>query len=196
MNKDILTIPQAAGYCSLSRVTLWKYAKLGILKASRTPGGHFRVHRKDLESFMRAKSIYPLGTYEAKNSKILIADDDPQIRDLFSRILNHHGYLTETASDAFEAGVKVVFFKPSLVILDLFMPGMDGFEACGRLKNNPDTSDIKILAVTGYDTPENMKRIMDAGADSYLHKPLHGNKLIREVDSLLRDSEGVSHGRQ
>jgi excisionase family DNA binding protein len=190
MNKDILTIPQAADYCSLSRVTLWKYAKAGILRASLTPGGHFRLHRKDLESFMRAKGIYPLGTYQAKNSKILIVDDDPQIRKIFSRILYHHGYQTETASDGFEAGVKVVSFKPALVILDLFMPGMDGFEACGRLKNNPDTSNMKILAVTGYDTPENMKRIMDAGADSYLTKPLDAEKLIKNVDSLLKGSEG------
>jgi len=97
--------------------------------------------------------------------------------------------LTETASDGFEAGVKVVSFNPGLVILDLFMPGIDGFEVCRWLKNNPDKSHIKILVVTGYDTPENMKRIMDAGADGYLTKPLDTETLIQNVISLLEGAE-------
>lgn len=185
MNEDLLTIPQAANYCSLNRVTVWKYVKAGELRASLTPGGQYRLLKKDLESFMRAKGMHPFATYQPQNKKVLIVDDDPQIREIFSRILYNHGYLTETASDGFEAGVKVVSFKPALVILDLFMPGMDGYEVCGQLKNNPDTSHIKILAVTGYDTPENMKRIMDAGTDSYLTKPLDGETLIQNVISLL-----------
>jgi len=185
MKEDLLTIPQAANYCSLSRVTIWKYVKAGLLKASLTPGGHFRLHKKDLELFMRSKGMHPFATYQPQNRKILIVDDDPQIRDLFSNILSHKGYLTETASDGFEAGVKVVSFNPGLVILDLFMPGIDGFEVCNWLKNNPDTSYIKILVVTGYDTPENMKRIMDAGADGYLTKPLESETLIQNVTSLL-----------
>jgi len=194
MNEDILTIPQAAKYCSLSRVTLWKYVKAGELRASLTPGGQYRLRKKDLESFMRARGMHPFATYQPQNKKVLIVDDDPQIRRLFTNILSHRGYLTETASDGFEAGVKVVSFNPGLVILDLFMPGIDGFEVCSWLKNNPDTLYIKILVVTGYDTPENMKRIMDAGADGYLTKPLDSKTLIQNVVTILGFKEEVRYG--
>ena len=194
MNEDILTIPQAAKYCSLSRVTLWKYVKAGELRASLTPGGQYRLRKKDLESFMRARGMHPFATYQPQNKKVLIVDDDPQIRRLFTNILSHRGYLTETASDGFEAGVKVVSFNPGLVILDLFMPGIDGFEVCSWLKNNPGTLYIKILVVTGYDTPENMKRIMDAGADGYLTKPLDSKTLIQNVVTILGFKEEVRYG--
>ena len=168
MNEDILTIPQAAKYCSLSRVTLWKYVKAGELRASLTPGGQYRLRKKDLESFMRARGMHPFATYQPQNKKVLIVDDDPQIRRLFTNILSHRGYLTETASD--------------------------GFEVCSWLKNNPDTLYIKILVVTGYDTPENMKRIMDAGADGYLTKPLDSKTLIQNVVTILGFKEEVRYG--
>ncbi|MBW1775275.1 MAG: response regulator [Deltaproteobacteria bacterium] len=117
--------------------------------------------------------------------KILIVDDDPQILDLLTKMLSNNNYQTEVASDGFEAGLKVVEFKPSLIILDLIMPGMDGFEVCRKIKEGPDTSYIKILAITGYDTKENREKIMNAGADGYLAKPVEKDVLLRHVEDLL-----------
>jgi excisionase family DNA binding protein len=185
VSKNILSVPEAARYSSLSRVTLWKYVRAGDLKAHTTPGGHYRIAKEDLEAFMRKRGIYPLGTYQPVTTKILIVDDDLTIQKMLAEIMKRHGYQTEIATDGFEAGVKVMEFKPGLMILDLIMPGMDGFEVCRKIKGNPATSHIRVLAVSGYDTAENRDRIMEAGADCYLPKPLKSDLLLQNVRSLL-----------
>jgi CheY-like chemotaxis protein len=91
-----------------------------------------------------------------------------------------------------EAGVKAMEFKPGLVILDLIMPGMDGFEVCRRIKENSGTSHIKILAITGYDTDENRERIIEAGADGYLAKPLERGILLQQIEGLLNRRGNMS----
>ncbi len=185
LNKEIFSIPQAAKYCSLSRGTIWKYVKSGELKASLTPGRQYRIISKDLESFMRDKGMYPLANYQPSSKKILIVDDDIQIQELLTTMLSAHQYQTEVASSGFGVGAKVVKFKPGLIILDLIMPDIDGFKVCRLIKEDPDTSHIKILAITGYDTKENRDRIIQAGADDYLAKPLAMDTLLQHVENLF-----------
>ena len=185
MSKELFTVPQAAKYCAIGRVTLWKYVKSGELKASLTPGGHYRILRKDLEVFVRQKGMYPLANYKPPGKKILIVDDDAAIREIIERTLSAHQYETETAAEGFEAGVKVSTFQPGLIILDLQMPGMDGFEVCRQIKRNPATSHIKILIITGYGSVENHDRIISEGADDYLVKPVEKDTLLRHVKDLL-----------
>ena len=193
MNQEILSVPQAAKYCAIGRVTLWKCVKSGELKASLTPGGHYRILKKDLEAFARKKGMYPLASYHPpQKNKILIVDDDRDIREMLTRILRFHKYETETASDGFETGAKVVGFKPDLIILDLFMPGMDGFEVCKKLKEGPGSADIKILIYTGDESDENRERIMALGADGYLVKPVDNNVFFRQVKNLLNNGQGVN----
>jgi CheY-like chemotaxis protein len=132
-----------------------------------------------------------LGNHQTAEKKILIVDDDPHLLDMLNEMLSAHKYETEMASSGFEAGIKVGKFKPGLIILDLIMPEMSGFEVCRQIKEDPDTSHIKILAVTGYDTEENRNRIMEAGADGYMAKPLKMDILIRYVEDLL--SASVDH---
>jgi len=126
------------------------------------------------------------------NKKILIVDDDSQIRDLLTQILSAHKYETETASNGFAAGAKVATFKPDLVILDLLMPQMSGFEVCRLIKEDPQTSHIKILAVTGCDTKENRDKVMKAGADDYMAKPLSSDALLGHLAGLLNGKKGVN----
>ncbi len=189
MNKNIFSIPQAAEYCSLSRGTVWKYVKSGELKASLTPGRQYRILNKDLELFMREKGMYPFAKYQPAQNKILIVDDDPHIQKWLTKMLSAYKYKTEVASDGFEVGVKVTEFKPSLIILDLFMPGMNGFEVCKRIKKNPLSSQIKILAVTGYDTKENKDRILEAGADGYTVKPFVKDEFLQQIEDLLNNKK-------
>ena len=193
MNQEMLSVPQAAKYCAIGRVTLWKCVKSGDLKAWLTPGGHYRILKKDLEAFARKKGMYPLASYHPpQKNKILIVDDDRDIREMLTRILRFHKYETETASDGFETGAKVVGFKPDLIILDLFMPGMDGFEVCKKLKEDPGSADIKILIYTADESDENRERIMALGADGYLVKPVDNNVFFRQVKNLLNNGQGVN----
>ncbi len=185
MDQEIFTVPQAAKYCAIGRVTLWKYVKSGELKASVTPGGHYRILKSDLEDFARQKGIYPVATYKPAKKKILIVDDDAEIRKLMERTFSGHQYETETAAEGFEAGLKVPTFEPGLIILDLHMPGIDGFTVCRQIKQNPATAHIRVLAITGFDSRETYDRIMAEGADDYLTKPVDRQTLLRHVKALL-----------
>ena len=189
VNDEIFSIPQAAKRCAISRWTLMKCVNSGELKASRTPGGHYRVLKEDLEDFIVKKKMYPSVHNSSSNKRILIVDDDLQVQKFLTVILSSKQYETETASSGFEAGAKVVRFKPGLIILDLIMPEMSGFEVCRQITKNPETSHIKILVLTGHDSRENRERIMEGGADAYLVKPVEKNVLLGHVENLLNSVE-------
>jgi len=195
VEKDILTIPEAASFCAVDRVTMWRWVKSGGLKVSVTPGGHHRILKENLESFLLDSGMYPLATKSFPRNRVLIVDDDLMIQKTLSQTLFNYKYETETAGDGFEAGVKTVQFKPDLIILDLIMPEMDGFQVCRYLKNDPTTSGIKILILTGYDTEENLEKIMEAGADDLLTKPVEVDIIIRHIEVLLgRKPRNKYHG--
>jgi PleD family two-component response regulator len=120
-----------------------------------------------------------------QRKKILIVDDEPRVLKVLNKMLSLHGYQIEEALDGFEAGVKIMSFKPELLILDLYMSGMDGFELCKRIKSNPNTSHIKIIVYTGFDSEENKDRIMKAGAEGYLVKPVDESILLQNIEDLL-----------
>ncbi len=185
VNDEIFSIPQAAKRCAISRWTLMKCVNSGELQASRTPGGHYRILKEDLEDFIIKKKMYPLVQKRFSNKRILIVDDDPKVQKLLTAMLSTKKYETETASSGFEAGAKVVKFNPGLIILDLFMPEMSGFEVCKQIKKDSETSHIKILVLTGYDNKENREKIMKAGADDYIAKPVMRDVLLRHVEDLL-----------
>ena len=196
VEKDYYTIPEAAKFCSVGRTTMWRWVKSGYLKASMTLGGQHRIQKAELQSVLADRGGYSIPASEKapepefsgrslSPKKILIVDDDPDLRKIMPRFLSAEDYEVAVASDGFEAGTKVMDFNPDLLVLDLIMPGMDGFEVCKRIKKNPRTSHIKVLAITGYDDEENRARIMKAGADGYLPKPIERESLLEEVEGLL-----------
>jgi excisionase family DNA binding protein len=183
--KEYYTIPEAAKVCGVGRSTMWRWVKSGNVKTAVTLGGQHRISKANLKSFIAENQVYPLLSNSSSKEKILIVDDDIQIQKLFSKVLSLNGYQTEVASDGFEAGVKIMSFKPGVILLDLHKPGMDGFEVCKKVKENPATAHIKILVITGYGSDENRERVMGAGADDYLAKPVSGTTLIEHVENLF-----------
>src|ERR1700761_2701459 len=97
----------------------------------------------------------------------------------------------EIARDGFEAGVKVESFRPHALLLDLMMPGMDGFEVCRWLRSRPTLNHVRIVAMTGFPSQENVERIMTAGADACLPKPLDLERLLTELGLAAGESPGV-----
>lgn len=191
MKAPLLTIPQASRLCSLSRGTIWKYVKSGEIKASMTPGGQYRIHKSDFTAFMQRKNMYPHAFYEPDNYRILVVDDEPEILKMLTTVLSQGGYCLETAKDGYDAGIKVMTFKPGLIILDLFMPEINGFEVCRQIKKNPDTTHIKVLAITGHDSEENKEKIFMEGADAYLIKPFSREELLHTIENLLKYGRAV-----
>ena len=97
---------------------------------------------------------------------------------------------TEIARDGFEAGVKVESFRPHALVLDLMMPGIDGFEVCRRLRARPTLNHIRIVAVTGFPSTENVDRILAAGADACLEKPIDSERLLAELGLAAQKDSG------
>lgn len=183
--KDYLTIPQAAKICSVDRSTMNRWANTGKIKTHCTPGGHKRVLVNDLVQFGKTYQM-PLNLSQIDSkSKILIVDDDIGIHTYLKRVLNRPFIEIDTASDGFEAGKKIITFNPHLVILDLAMPNMDGFEVCRNIKNDPKTQGIKVLILTGHGTKENQERILSLGADAFLTKPSRKEEILICLESLL-----------
>ena len=122
--------------------------------------------------------------------RVLIIDDEPTIVEVVVRAVQQLGESVEvaTAGDGFEAGLQIATFKPDLLILDLMMPQIDGFEVCRVVRRSPTTAHIKILIVTAYGIHENIERALESGADDFMHKPLNITSLIAKVGSLLADA--------
>lgn len=186
MAEALLTIPKAAELFGVSRSTMWRWVKTDQIRTAKTAGGHYRIYRKDLELFIDQNNLAPKMRGTSGNPRILVVDDDPYIKKLLKKAFDNNTYDIEYASDGFEAGKKIMTFNPHIVILDLYMPRMSGFDVCKLIKQDPQTSHIKIIAISGAEENENKTAILNAGADLFLPKPLDIKKIQIEVAGILK----------
>ncbi len=124
-----------------------------------------------------------------KTAKILVVDDTPKNVKLLADILTVKGYAVVTASAGAEALKQVEAEKPDLVLLDVVMPEMSGYEVCRKIRENPATGILPVVMVTALDPSEERIKGLDAGADDFLTKPINQPELLARVRSLLRIKE-------
>jgi excisionase family DNA binding protein len=186
--EDILTVYKASKYCNVSPKTIINWTESGHIKAYKTVGGHRRIRKSDLDAFMRVQGI-PIPDEELGDVKnrVLVVDDDPIIVETIIQALkeDEHGYEVISAADGFEAGLQVNRFKPHLLILDIMMPYIKGYEVCQKIKSNPETRDIKVIVLSAYLDEEKFKKMKEFGADTCFSKPLPLSQLKEEVARLL-----------
>lgn len=182
--RPYLTTGQVARACGVSLVTVKKWIKQGKLAAFRTPGEHYRVTAGEFDRF---RSAYGFPRESRERPRILIIDDDPGIVSLLSDILRRgrRAPKIDAAFDGYEGILKVGSFRPDLLLLDLRMPGLDGFEVCRRIKADPAARATKILAITAYPENQARERALQAGADAFLTKPFEIAELKARVRELL-----------
>jgi CheY-like chemotaxis protein len=123
---------------------------------------------------------------------LLIVDDIPDNRQMYAEYLEYEGYRVEQAHDGEEALALVRAMRPDLIVMDLSMPGMDGWEATRRLKDNPATGSIPILVVSGHAFGAAERRAREAGADSFLTKPCLPDDLSYKIRAMLATEESAS----
>jgi len=121
-----------------------------------------------------------------RKSTILIADDEPSARDTLEALLFREGYDLAFASDGPEALAKATQLSPDLILLDVMMPGMDGFEVCQRLRANPLLAEVPVIMVTALGDRDSRLRGIDAGADDFVSKPLDKTELQARVRTITQ----------
>ena len=194
----LLKISEIAEKAKVLPSTIRHYTDLGLLNfAATTEGGHRLYHESEtLVQLARIKRLAARGVSlpEIKDAlagkgikRVLVVDDEPEVGELVVDILKgRHPFDIRVAQDGFTAGRLMADFLPDLVVLDLMLPGVDGFQVCRQIRADENLGGAKIVAVTGYDTPENLKKIMDAGADRYLTKPLDAREFLKVASELLK----------
>ncbi|MFV2065727.1 MAG: response regulator [Pirellulales bacterium] len=121
-----------------------------------------------------------------RTSRILIADDNEPNVELMEAYLSDLDCETEIAVDGQDTLDKVASFRPDLILLDIMMPKLSGFEVCERLKNDKATKNIMILMVTALNELGDIERAVEAKTDDFLSKPVNKIELIKRVENMLR----------
>jgi two-component system alkaline phosphatase synthesis response regulator PhoP len=118
--------------------------------------------------------------------RVLIADDNPQGAELLEAYLSDSNYELRTADDGEQTLRQIAEWNPDLILLDIMMPRISGFEVCKRLRADPARRDTAVLMITALDQPSDIERAVEAGTDDFLSKPINKNELLLRVRALLR----------
>ena len=119
------------------------------------------------------------------SKRILVVDDEPDILLLVKKILETAGYYVDTASTGHEALEKVRKVSPNLIVLDLMLPGLDGYQICGILRHDRFSMKIPILILTARAQPKDYELGMKVGANAYMTKPFEPPALLMKIEELL-----------
>jgi len=188
MRNEALTTGQVAEYCQVTYRAVLKWIEEGKLKAYRTPGQHSRVHVKDFIDFLKIYNMpIPAALDETRRKKrILIIDDDRHLVDLIRRTLQMEKiYEVKAAHDGFSGGRAFSDFKPDLAVLDINMPGLDGYQVCENIREDTAYKNVKILVISGQGDDEVKQKIFDLGANAFMPKPFETTVLVKKIEKLL-----------
>ena len=183
-----LSTMQVAERCGVHYTTVRRWILEGNLPAYETPGGHLRVLREDVDAFLESRKLR--GKVNLSGTlRVLVVDDDRTFRESAVEFLGREPNMeVREAADGFVAGRLVSEFQPHVVLLDLLMPGVDGFEVCRNIKHSPRSRQTRVLVLTGFPTGENIRKAQESGADLCLAKPVGLDKLR---DTILRLAHGT-----
>lgn len=184
----VLTSREAGLRCGVSFRTVIRWIERGELLAYRLPGrGDYRISLADLRAFASRHGLPdPLAASEAPapSNRVLIVDDDPSMARAIQRVLHATGYKTLVANEGFQAGSLLHSFAPSLMTLDLRMPGLDGFGVLRFLRDSHPRPLLRVLVVSG-ESEQRLREARELGADDAIAKPFTNEQLLAAVQVLL-----------
>lgn len=133
--------------------------------------------------------MQPSSQANAAVPRVLIAEDNPQGVELLEAYLSDSGYEIQTACDGEETLRSVQKAPPDLILLDIMMPKISGFEVCKRLRADPATREIAVVMITALDQPSDVERAVEAGTDDFLTKPINKTELLLRIRALLKSRQ-------
>ncbi|OGR86085.1 MAG: hypothetical protein A3A86_00785 [Elusimicrobia bacterium RIFCSPLOWO2_01_FULL_60_11] len=201
-NEELLKISAVAEQAQVAGSTIRHYTDMGLIRVAGYTDGGQRLYSKTetLERLARIQAFSRRGLTlpeikmamegKSRSKKILIVDDEQEVSELLVELLKSKfpDYQVRVAGDGFTAGRLIGEFFPDLIVLDLMLPGVDGFHVCRQIRQDPLLSGILVLAITGFDSSEMKKKIMDCGANDYLAKPMENSEFIARIKKLLNPS--------
>ncbi|MCH7958924.1 MAG: response regulator [Candidatus Hydrogenedentes bacterium] len=190
IDEKAYTTFEAAKICHVTHHSIKNWIKQGLISASRTPGGHYRILEHDLDSFREEYDMFPKEKGSTKKC-VMIVDDDGDALTLMGDILTEEGMEVIKVSNATEVGLKAAQLTPDLILLDFLMPEINGFDVCKAIRENDLTRTIPIMAVTCLTKEEEIERIFACGADEYLAKPFKVEQLQEKVRELIGKGRAV-----
>ncbi len=186
MNKTLST-SQVARLLGVAVGSVANWIDQDQLKAGKTPGGHRRVRVEDLLEFLRQQNLPIPAELLPKQPRVLIVDDEAAVTRWIMTELRAErpDWDVLEAHDGFAAGQIVAASPPDVVVLDLRMPGLDGFEVCRRIRSQAKTRHIGVIAMTAYHSPEAEQKILQCGARACLAKPLDAAALLGQIQAAM-----------
>ncbi len=184
--KEVFSTGEAAAICKVSQQTVIRCFDSGRLQGFRVPGSRFRrIPRASLIKFMKENDI-PLDLLDSGRKKVLVVDDDPEIVDLIVDVLERDGrFEVHTAGSGYDAGVQTQEFRPDVMILDYMLPDVNGNVVCKTIRENPLFENMKIIIVSGVINQDEIKELLDVGADAFLKKPFSIDNLVSKISELI-----------
>jgi len=194
-----LTSLEVASACGVSPRTVGNWIRAGAIPAHRTVGGHARFAVDDLRRFLEDRHI-PIPPSLAGPSaapghaanelqgppSVLVIDDDEPLLEVMAELLGAGGWQVETARHGFLGGYLIGLHRPHVIVLDIMMPGLDGFEALSLLRQRPEAKGIPVVACTSLHGPEIEAKLRAAGFDAFVRKPIDFAALLRTLEGLRR----------
>ena len=190
-----LTPKVVAELLMVSTATIRLWAESGELKSRLTAGGHRRFMQNDIDVFAETKNLElniqnrnKHENDERENikglTKILIVDDEPMYAEFLQTMLTIElqNVKTEISLDGFDAANKLRDFSPDIILLDINIPGLNGFKVCKHVKQTPALKHIRVIAISGELNADNTKLILKEGAEAFFEKPLNKAALLSQID--------------
>lgn len=177
-----LTLGQAAKYLGVAQSTIRKWSDQGRLPAFYTPGGHRRYRRGDLDVFLERSGP---GSRTKEGPLVLIVDDDPGLRGFVRASLELEGYAVREAGSADEGLSAIDEEPPDLILLDVMMPKVDGWEMLRRLQERHGVGSIPVLMFSGKVDEASAQEATKRGASGFIGKPFDPQQLIESAKQML-----------
>ena len=179
---DWLTLGQAAKYLGVAQSTIRKWSDQGRVPAFYTPGGHRRYRRPDLDNFLNRSG--PGGSIQ-QGPLVLIVDDDERVREYVRVNLEMEGYAVREAGSADEGLGVLEEVSPDLILLDVMMPKVDGWEMLRRVQERHGVGAIPVVMFSGKVNDESAQEATARGAQGFVGKPFDPQQLIEHAKQLL-----------
>src|ERR687887_727551 len=178
---DWLTLGQAAKYLGVAQSTIRKWSDLGRVPAFYTPGGHRRYRRGDLDAFLdRSGPGKP-----ARGPMVLVVDDDDQVREVVRINLEMEGYAVREAANAEEGLAALEEDAPDLILLDVMMPQVDGWEMLRRVQERHGVGSIPVVMFSGKLDEAARTEAAERGAQGFIGKPFDLRSLIEQTKQIV-----------